>query len=43
MCKDLKVMLAAAKKSAPFAPPPIPLRDFYERGVGFNMCPVSCS
>ena len=36
-------VLAAAKKSAPFDPPPIQLREFYERGVGFNMCPISCN
>jgi len=35
-------VLSAAKKSAPFPPPPIPVRDFYADGVGINVCPVRC-
>lgn len=35
-------VLAAAKKAAPFPPPPIPVRAFYSDGIGVNVCPVSC-
>lgn len=35
-------VLAAAKTSAPYAAPPIQVRDFYRAGVGMNVCPVSC-
>lgn len=35
-------VLAAAKKAAPLPPPPIPVREFYAQGVGFNFCPISC-
>jgi TonB family protein len=35
-------VLAAAKKSAPFDPPPLQLRGFYSGGVGLNFCPISC-
>jgi TonB family protein len=35
-------MVAAAKKAAPFSPPPIQLRPFYANGVGMNMCPITC-
>lgn len=36
-------VLAAAKKAAPFPPPPIQLRDFYRQGVGMKVCPITCS
>jgi outer membrane biosynthesis protein TonB len=35
-------VLAAAKKAAPFPPPPLPVRAFYADGVGMNVCPISC-
>jgi TonB family protein len=35
-------VLAAAKKAAPFPPPPLAVRAFYADGVGMNVCPVSC-
>lgn len=36
-------VLAAAKKAAPFPPPPIQLRDFYRAGVGMKVCPLTCN
>lgn len=36
-------VLAAAKKAAPFPPPPIQLRDFYRQGVGMKVCPLTCN
>lgn len=36
-------VLAAAKKAAPFPPPPIQLREFYASGIRFRMCPKQCN
>ncbi len=36
-------VLSAAKKAAPFPPPPIQLRDFYRQGVGMKVCPLTCN
>lgn len=37
-----EAVLAAARKAAPFPPPPLPLRDFYRQGVGMKVCPITC-
>lgn len=36
-------VLGAAKRSSPFPAPPPLVRDLVGQGVGFNVCPVSCS
>jgi colicin import membrane protein len=36
-------VLAAARKAAPFPPPPLQLRDFYQAGVGMKVCPLTCN
>lgn len=36
-------VLSAARKAAPFPPPPIQLRAFYRDGVGMKVCPLTCN
>lgn len=35
-------VIAAAKRASPLPAPPLQLRELFESGVAFNMCPISC-